>query len=120
MLLAQVSDTYLLADPSVSVWDQNPAKNLASVMSALPPVDALVVTGDVADDGTPEAYRLADTLTQRSAFRRFFIAGNHDDAAAMAAVFGDVTDTPADRPVRVLDIGIGQQPMDGARGRTRH
>jgi 3',5'-cyclic-AMP phosphodiesterase len=92
VLLAQVSDTHLLSDPRVSVWGQNPAENLASVMNALPPVDAIVVTGDIADDGTIEAYRLADALTQRSARRRYFIAGNHDDSAAMAAVFGEVED----------------------------
>ena len=86
MLVAQVSDTHLLSDPSVSVWGQNPAENLASVMNALPPVDAIVVTGDIADDGTIEAYRLADALTQRSARRRYFIAGNHDDPAAMGRV----------------------------------
>jgi 3',5'-cyclic-AMP phosphodiesterase len=92
VLLAQVSDTHLLSDPRTSVWGRNPAENLASVMNALPPVDATVVTGDIADDGTIEAYRLADRLTQRSAPRRYFIAGNHDDAAAMATVFGEIED----------------------------
>jgi Icc protein len=92
MLLAQVSDTHLLCDPSVSVWGQNAAENLASVMDALPPVDAIVTTGDIADDGTIAAYQLADALTRRSAPRAYFIAGNHDDPAAMAGVFGEVED----------------------------
>ena len=92
MLLAQVSDTHLVGDASASVWGQNPATNLASVLDAMPPVDAIAVTGDIADDGTVEAYRLADSLMQRRARRRYFIPGNHDDPAAMAAVFGDVED----------------------------
>ena len=92
VLMAQVSDTHLLSDPSVSRWGQNPAENLASVMNALPPVDAIVATGDIADDGTIEAYRLADALIQGGARRRYFIAGNHDDSVAMAAVFGEVED----------------------------
>ena len=67
VLMAQVSDTHLLSDPSVSVWGQNPAENLASVMNRLPPVDAIVATGDIADDATIEAYRLADALIQGGA-----------------------------------------------------
>jgi len=92
MLFAQVSDTHLLGDASASVWGRNPAANLAALLSVLPPVDVLAVTGDIADDGTIDAYRLADALTQDHAPRRFFIPGNHDDPAAMAEVFGDVDD----------------------------
>ena len=92
MLLAQVSDTHLLSDANASVWDHNPAENLGSLMDALPPVDALVMTGDIADDGTIEAYRLADTLTRARAPHRYFIPGNHDDPAAMHTVFGELPD----------------------------
>ena len=62
VLIAQVSDTHLLGDPNAWRWGHNPAENLASVMHALPPVDATVVTGDIADDGSVEAYRIAETL----------------------------------------------------------
>ncbi len=92
VLMAQVSDTHLLSDPTVSMWGQNPAENLASVMRVLPPVDAIVATGDISDDGTIEAYRLADALTQPGAPTRHFIPGNHDNAAVMAGVFGEVED----------------------------
>ena len=85
-----MSDTHLLADPTASLWGRKPAANLAAVMSALPSVDAIVVTGDVAEDGTAEAYRLADTLIEQQAARRFVIAGNHDNCDAMRVVFGDV------------------------------
>ena len=92
VLLAQVSDTHLLSDPSDSSRGHNPAANLESVMNRLPPVDALVVTGDIADDPTIEAYQLADALTRGRAPRRYFVAGNHDDPAAMGGVFGEVED----------------------------
>ena len=72
------------------MWGRNPAANVAAVMSALPSVDSIVVTGDVAEDGTEEAYRLADALIDQASVRRFLIAGNHDDGDAMRAVFGDV------------------------------
>jgi predicted phosphodiesterase len=67
-------------------------------MNALPPVDAIVVTGDIADDGSVEAYRLADALTAGKSARRYFIAGNHDDRSMMRAVFGEVDE------VRVVEL----------------
>jgi 3',5'-cyclic-AMP phosphodiesterase len=98
VLLAQLSDTHLLRDPSAWLWGNNPAENLASVMNALPPVDAIVVTGDIADDGSVEAYRLADALTAGKSADRYFIPGNHDDPEAMGAVFGEVDQ------VRVVEL----------------
>jgi 3',5'-cyclic-AMP phosphodiesterase len=88
VLLAQLSDTHLLGDPDGWLWGHNPADNLAAVINALPPVDAVVVTGDIADDGSVAAYRLADALTAEKSARRYFIAGNHDDREVMGAVFG--------------------------------
>ena len=54
VLLAQVSDAHLLSDPGASAWGQNPAENLASVMHALSPVDAIVATGDIV--GAPATF----------------------------------------------------------------
>ena len=90
MLVAQLSDTHVLADPGASAWGHNPAMNLVAVMNALPRVDTIVVTGDVAEDGAEDAYRLADALIVQGSAPRFFIPGNHDDSAAMAVVFGEL------------------------------
>jgi Icc protein len=92
MLLAHVSDTHLLCDATASLWDHIPAASLASVMNTLPPADAIIATGDIADDGTAAAYTLADVLTASHAPRRYLIAGNHDDRTAMASVFGAAED----------------------------
>ena len=98
MLVAQLSDTHLLCDPNGWLWGRNPAETLAAVMNALPPVDTIVVTGDIADDGSIEAYRLADALTAEKSTHRYFIAGNHDDCDAMRAVFSQV------EAVRVVEL----------------
>jgi Icc protein len=90
MLMAQLSDTHLLADVGASVWGRNPAANVRAVMSALPSVDAIVVSGDVAEDGSTEAYQYADELIRQRAIARYFIAGNHDDDDAMSRVLGHV------------------------------
>ena len=90
MLVAQLSDTHLLADPGARLWGHDTTRNLAAVMEALPPrVDVMVVTGDIAEDGTPDAYRRALALTEGRAQQRYFLAGNHDDPDVMRAVLGD-------------------------------
>jgi Icc protein len=93
--LAHVSDTHLVRDKDGLVWGHNPAANLASVMAALPAVDAIVLTGDVAEDGTAEAYGLADSLTYRAGTARYVLPGNHDDAGQMSRVFGAIEDVRA-------------------------
>jgi len=88
-----LSDTHLLSDPSAQAWGHNPAENLALVMNALPAhVDVMVVTGDVVQDGSVEAYRLAQTLIEGRATHTYFVPGNHDDRDAMGAVLGPVED----------------------------
>ena len=100
MLLAQLSDTHLLADPSAWLWGHNTTRNLVAVLEALPPsVDVMVVTGDIAEDGAPDAYRRALSLTEGRAQQRYFLAGNHDDPDAMRAALG------APEPLAMVRIG---------------
>ena len=89
MLLAQLSDTHLMADPTARLWNHNTTTNLVAALQALPArVDALVVSGDVAEDGTQAACERALALTAGRSNTLHFLAGNHDDPAAMRAVFG--------------------------------
>jgi 3',5'-cyclic-AMP phosphodiesterase len=90
VLLGQLTDTHLLDDPDATLWGHHPTGNLAAVLDALPALDSLVVTGDIAEDGSLAAYRRADALTASRAQRRFFIPGNHDDVSTMQDVFGPV------------------------------
>ena len=100
MLVAQLSDTHLLADPGARLWGHDTTRNLAAVMEALPPwVDVMVVTGDIAEDGAPDAYRRALALTEGRAQQRYFLAGNHDDPDVMRAVLG------APGPLEMVRIG---------------
>lgn len=58
----------------------------------LPGLDLVVVSGDVADDGSPEGYRDARALIGGFALERgvpaVFCTGNHDDRQAFAASLG--------------------------------
>jgi 3',5'-cyclic-AMP phosphodiesterase len=93
VLLAHLSDTHLLAEPAARIGGHNPAENLSAVMHALPEqLDVMVVTGDVAENGNPRSYELAQSMTAGRADRTFFLPGNHDDPDAMRSVLGEVED----------------------------
>jgi len=89
-IIAHVSDTHLLhgGAPLGGVADTVAA--LAQVSEQLErlgeSLDAIVVTGDVADLGEPDAYRLAraalEPLAERRGARLVWVMGNHDERAA--------------------------------------
>lgn len=73
-------------------------------------LDAVVVSGDVADDGSPEGY--ADALAQVGAFARdrgaaqVWCTGNHDDRDAFTAVLGSGHLDASGRDVGRLAPGV--------------
>lgn len=71
--------------------DVDPARRLQRVLSAVTahgPFDAVVITGDVCDDGAPEAARAARDLVAPAAAAVFAVPGNHDSTDVIAEVFG--------------------------------
>lgn len=87
--LLQLSDCHLSADPEARYRDQNADATLLSLLPAcrLLAPDGLVLTGDVAEDGSAEAYRRAGRLVRNLAPQAAWIPGNHDQRAAMAEAF---------------------------------
>ncbi|WP_375387525.1 metallophosphoesterase [uncultured Amnibacterium sp.] len=75
-------------------------------------LDALVHTGDVADDGEPQAYLAAGTVTRETTARTgwpvLWAVGNHDVRAAMAEhLLGEPpTEEPLDRVVEVAGLRL--------------
>jgi len=71
-----------------------------------------VVSGDVADDGSPEAYAAAAGLVggfaRSHGARQVYCTGNHDDRAGFAEVLRDSASAQLSRPDVVL-----RQPQDG-------
>ncbi|MEU4689108.1 metallophosphoesterase [Actinoplanes sp. NPDC023714] len=95
MRILRLSDTHLTREPGrdgEGVDTRGSLRRILHDCRELPGLDALVITGDIADDGSREAY--ADARAQISAFaaeRRIpalFTTGNHDDRTAFAAVLG--------------------------------
>jgi 3',5'-cyclic AMP phosphodiesterase CpdA len=67
-------------------------RRMLTDLAAVPDVDAVVVSGDVADDGSPEAYTAARDMVREFARRKrapvIFCTGNHDERGAFAKVLG--------------------------------
>lgn len=100
VLLAQLSDLHLGA-----AWEGvDPQPRLERVIEAvrsLPnPVDAVVVSGDLADDASEHSYRRARELLERFDAPVHVLPGNHDDRARLRQAF----DLPGD----------GDEPVDYA------
>ncbi|MER7172883.1 metallophosphoesterase [Streptomyces mesophilus] len=95
MRILHLSDTHLDAagGPDVDGADGTAAlRLLLDELQYLDDLDAVVVTGDVADDGSREAYTRAGELVSAYAGRRraevFYTTGNHDDRGAFREVLG--------------------------------
>jgi 3',5'-cyclic AMP phosphodiesterase CpdA len=61
---------------------------------ALGPLDAVLVTGDVSDDGSPESYAIARAELERLALPLLAVPGNHDAREAFRAAFADLPHIP--------------------------
>ncbi|WP_330342649.1 metallophosphoesterase family protein [Streptomyces sp. NBC_00557] len=95
MRILHLSDTHLdrSGGPDEDGADGTAALvRLLGELGQLDDLDAVVVTGDVADDGSHEAYTRAHDLLSGYASRRganvFYTTGNHDERTAFADVLG--------------------------------
>lgn len=94
--LLQLSDTHLLGPGSMSPHPRiDPEARLVAVLAAaveVGPYDALVLTGDIADDASCEAVRRVHELVRPLAPVVVAAPGNHDDTDVVTREFG--TESP--------------------------
>ena len=97
-VLAHLSDPHIGATPS----SVDRLRSVVAELGRLPRLDALLVTGDLADHGLPEEYAaFVDALP--AGVPTLVVPGNHDRRDALRPV---VPGAPADGPVcTVLDVG---------------
>ena len=93
MKLIQLSDFHLVT-PGCLLFGSDPLKRLeaciADINAQHADADLVIISGDMTNDGEPEAYAaLAELLPAIRAPYRMMM-GNHDDRAAFAAAFPDV------------------------------
>lgn len=91
----QLTDPHLMASADGALLGINTRESLDAVIATAKaePVqpDLILVTGDLAQDGSVEAYQvLADKLKQFDC-PSYWLAGNHDNAGVLATVAGPVS-----------------------------
>ncbi|MFB9661963.1 metallophosphoesterase family protein [Glycomyces mayteni] len=108
MRVLQLSDTHLTGDGALHRTGVDAAEALTGLLAdleALRRIDLVVVTGDIADDGSAAAYRLArDRIGAYAADRGapvLFTTGNADDRANFTAVLGSGHLGPSGRPCSI-------------------
>ncbi len=89
MLLAHISDTHVSTRPDGGDAIQRCYEAVARLEALNPPPDAVVITGDLADNGTPEEYRIVGELLSRLPVPVHLLSGNHDDTANLVLSLGE-------------------------------
>ncbi len=102
-LLLQLSDLHLRPG------DPGPERRLRHALAAAaelaPRPQAVLLSGDIADDPTPEVYERAHELVSSLGLPIHAIPGNHDDRDLLARSFAG-REKPSGEPVRFLaDVG---------------
>jgi Icc protein len=112
-----------LSDPHIRLEDDEPAHALRRAVAALealdPPPDAVLVSGDLADSGDPREYEIVRELLAPLPMPVHVLPGNHDDVAALEAVFGPVEYEVDAGPLRLVSVdttipgrGDGRIPVE--------
>jgi Icc protein len=91
ILVAQISDSHLSADPEQKFREINPHENLKCLMRKVTAVqpDLILASGDLSEDGSRESYSLLQRYLHVDATPVIALPGNHDDAERLAEVFPD-------------------------------
>lgn len=85
----QITDSHLRKEPDGRLLGMNTRESLAAVVDLLKkqvtPPDLVLATGDLAQDGSAEAYRCFERNLSQFTCPVLFFPGNHDDPAVMTA-----------------------------------
>lgn len=110
MLLAQITDLHMrpVGDLLLGRIDTKPM--IEAAVAALGRLDrrpdAVVITGDLVDLGTPEEYALLRAALAPIEAPIYVIPGNHDEREAMRAAFSDHAYLPSTGPLNwAVDLG---------------
>ena len=72
---------------------------LLTMRAALDPLDAVLVSGDISDDGSAESYAFARVALDRLGLPLHVVPGNHDARAPMRDAFADLDGFPPSGPI---------------------
>lgn len=102
--ILHLTDTHIVPEGALVSGRLDTADALArlvarieSIRAQIEPIDALLVTGDLSDDGTPASYERFKSLIAPLGLSTYVITGNHDARAPMRAAFA--SSLPAEGPL---------------------
>ncbi|MFK7876271.1 MAG: phosphodiesterase [Paracoccaceae bacterium] len=102
--ILQISDTHIVPKGALVSGRLDTSAALArlidrinSIRDQIGPIDAVLVSGDLSDDGSVESYAQFKTLMSALNLPTYVIPGNHDSREPMRAAFSD--DLPKSGPL---------------------
>ena len=117
--LLQLSDLHVVPEGELSsgVLDtQDLLKRAIDFLTerkeALGPLDAVLITGDISDDGSMESYKFARQQLERLNLPLLPIPGNHDVLETMRTAFNDLDIVPRQGPIN-WTVDLGQSRIVG-------
>ena len=88
-----LTDLHLLRASDGRAYGAEPLSALGAVIEAAlaegPPLDAIVITGDLSDDATEASYELLRLTLEATGLPTCVVPGNHDSPQVMRDVLGD-------------------------------
>jgi Icc protein len=94
LLIAQVTDIHLFANPNNELLGLPTAKSFHAVVEQLqkllPQPDLLLLTGDLSQDGTLESYEYLQGWLKPLGIPSYWLSGNHDQPTLMEQVLNQV------------------------------
>jgi 3',5'-cyclic-AMP phosphodiesterase len=118
MRILHISDTHVRRETGPDVYGVDARESLRRMLrdcAEVPGIDVLIVTGDVADDGSREAYadvrEIIGTFARERVIPVIVSIGNHDERHAFTQVLGSGhwDANGADRPDAELDSPAGER-----------
>jgi len=87
MRIAHLSDTHLMTGPFAAEPAAGLAQAIGRLLATTPRPDCVVITGDLADTGSPDEYAALHAILRRCPVPVHLTTGNHDDPAALISEF---------------------------------
>ena len=84
-----MSDLHLTKD-RIPIWDTNTMDHFnkaIEIIRGIKNIDAIIVTGDISDDGSEWTYRYADSMFSSLGIPAYLCPGNHDSLKMMLDVY---------------------------------
>jgi 3',5'-cyclic-AMP phosphodiesterase len=110
MIIAQISDTHIALDTTdADRRARDLARTIADINALDPPPDAIVHTGDIAQNGRPEEYARAVAALAAARAPVYVVAGNRDVRANLHRAFSPFGYLAPD--CRFIDYAVERHPV---------